>query len=125
VGDTGTGGGWTRLQGVEMARDQLSVGDLVMLVAPTEAYEKLVSDHGRDFFVVSCVGKIEPEVQWFDYGGTVVFLVMLVLLIVLTLDGAQIVLSAMIVMVVGGWVSPKEVCVCVCIYVYLCVFVYV
>ncbi|KAJ1438555.1 hypothetical protein B484DRAFT_416185 [Ochromonadaceae sp. CCMP2298] len=100
--------GWNRLQGVEMARDQLCAGDLVMMVAPTEAYEKLVSDHGKDFFVVSCVGQIEKEVQWYDYGGTGVFLVMLILLIVLTLDGAQIVLTAMIVMVMGGWVSPSE-----------------
>mmetsp|Transcript_3284 Transcript_3284/g.7428 ORF Transcript_3284/g.7428 Transcript_3284/m.7428 type:complete len:394 (+) Transcript_3284:171-1352(+) len=100
--------GWNRLQGVEMARDQLCAGDLVMMVAPTDAYEKLVSDHGRDFFVVSCVGKIEKEVQWYDYGGTVVFFIMLVLLIVLTLDGAQIVLTAMMVMIMGGWVSPSE-----------------
>jgi di/tricarboxylate transporter len=67
-----------------------------------------VKDFGRDFYLVSQVGKIPAEISYWDYGGVVVFLVMLVLLIVLPVDGAMITMSAMLVMIFGGWVPPKD-----------------
>jgi di/tricarboxylate transporter len=86
----------------------LSAGDLVMMVVNEVTKKRLETDFSKDFFVISSVGNLPAKVEPWDYGGVALFFIMLVCLIFVPLDGVQICMVTMIVMIFGGWVPPQE-----------------
>jgi hypothetical protein len=89
----------------------LNAGDLVMMVVNEATKKRLKTDFSADFFVVSSVGNLPAKVEPWDYGGVVLFAVMLVCLIAVDsprFDGVLIMMITMMVMIFGGWVKPRD-----------------
>jgi len=90
----------------ELRNNVLRAGDIVLVVANENTLTNLKSS--RDFFVVTRVGAVPNVAATWDYVACLVFLAMLILATVEVVPIVQGAMTAMMIMVLGGWVAPSE-----------------